>query len=228
MSSVPCRTALRCFDSFGMEETLPSITPMVVIRLSNRQDASRNDEIRTTHSSGVACERIHLYVLVNGLVGSWGKIVGRIRIILIGNIASKFKTVGDFVAVRTSRNHRVLQLSTSDVQQVQYQSIKNNRIPQSSTRFGIWFGTRGSEVQILSPRPIFFSDLQPSAENQNRPTWYWPRCSSCRIRINAALRAYRRVHDPLKIDYKARWRTLCQSTHETPAWVDIRPKRCHA
>jgi len=38
MSSVPCRTALRCFDSFGMGDTLPSITPMVVIRLSNRQD----------------------------------------------------------------------------------------------------------------------------------------------------------------------------------------------
>jgi len=76
MSSVPCRTALRCFDSFGMEETLPSITPMVVIRLSNRQDASRNDEIRTTHSSGVACERIHLYVLVNGLVVINFRVVG--------------------------------------------------------------------------------------------------------------------------------------------------------
>ena len=50
MSSVPCRTALRCFDSFGMEETLPSITPMVVIRLSNRQDVARNDEIRAMHS----------------------------------------------------------------------------------------------------------------------------------------------------------------------------------
>src|SRR6185437_10647002 len=50
MSSVPCRTSLRCFDSFGMEETLPSITPMVVIRLSNRQDVARNDEIRAMHS----------------------------------------------------------------------------------------------------------------------------------------------------------------------------------
>jgi hypothetical protein len=33
-----------------MEETLPSITPMVVIRLSNRQDVARNDEIRAMHS----------------------------------------------------------------------------------------------------------------------------------------------------------------------------------
>src|SRR5579859_4021301 len=38
MSSVPCRTALRCFDSFGIEDALPSMRPMVAIRLSIRQD----------------------------------------------------------------------------------------------------------------------------------------------------------------------------------------------
>jgi hypothetical protein len=36
----PAEQHYRCFDSFGMEETLPSLTPMVVIRLSNRQDIS--------------------------------------------------------------------------------------------------------------------------------------------------------------------------------------------
>jgi len=71
----------------------------------------------------------------NGLLGSCGKIVGKSGIILIGHIAGKFKTVGDFVSVKTSKNHKVQQLSTSDVQQVQYQSIKNNKIPQTSTGF---------------------------------------------------------------------------------------------
>jgi len=50
---------------------------------------------------------------------------------------SQFKrlTVGDFVAVKASKNH-VLQLtSTTGMQQVQYQSIGSNRISQSSTGF---------------------------------------------------------------------------------------------
>ena len=33
----------------------------------------------------------------------------------------------------------------------------NNKIQQISISVGIWFGTRGSEVQILSPRPILSS-----------------------------------------------------------------------
>jgi hypothetical protein len=61
----------------------------------------------------------------------------------------------DFVAVRTSMNHKVRQLSTSGSPQVQYQAHKNNKPPQISIGAGIWFGTRGSEVQILSPRPFF-------------------------------------------------------------------------
>jgi hypothetical protein len=43
----------------------------------------------------------------------------------------------------------------SGPQQLQHQSLGNNKILQVSIGNGIWFGTRGSEVQILSPRPIF-------------------------------------------------------------------------
>jgi len=39
---------------------------------------------------------------INGLVGSDGRIVGNPEVVLIGNIAGKFKTVGDFVAARAS------------------------------------------------------------------------------------------------------------------------------
>ena len=59
-------------------------------------------------------------------------------------------------------------------QSVQHQSIKNNKIPQISISNGIWFGTRGSEVQILSPRPFISSSY-----NRHETTiWFWPRCSS--------------------------------------------------
>src|SRR5262249_24243842 len=108
-----------------------------------------------------------------------------------------------FCAEKASDFNKSQQPSTRGLQQVQYQSLKNNKFQQVSTRVAIWFGTRGSEVQILSPRPFIFSDLQPSGENQSRPTWSWARCSSFRIGMNAALRAYGRVHDHLKIDYPA-------------------------
>src|SRR4051812_40964455 len=50
MSSVPCRTALCCFDSFGIEDALPSMRPMVAIRLSIRQDMCC-EMTRTGHSA---------------------------------------------------------------------------------------------------------------------------------------------------------------------------------
>jgi len=58
-----------------------------------------------------------------------------------------FMTVGDFVSVKSSKNHKAQQRSTSSVEQVQYQSLKNNKFQQSSTGFRIWFGTRGSGFQ---------------------------------------------------------------------------------
>lgn len=70
----------------------------------------------------------------NGLVGRCERIVGNLETNnRIGNIAGKFKTVGDFVAVKASNNRRVQQLSTSGVQQIQHQSLKNNSFQQSST-----------------------------------------------------------------------------------------------
>jgi len=63
-------------------------------------------------------------------------------------------TVGKIVAAKASDFNKEQQTSTSGKQQVQYQSLRNNKFQQVSIGFGIWFGTRGSEVQILSPRPI--------------------------------------------------------------------------
>ena len=67
----------------------------------------------------------------------------------------KSRSVGKFVTVKAPENFKIQQFSTSGLQQVPYESLAPNRFPQVSVTFGIWFGTRGSEVQILSPRPIF-------------------------------------------------------------------------
>jgi hypothetical protein len=75
---------------------------------------------------------------------------------------SVYRIVGDSVAVKASKNHRVQQRLRNRPQQVQYQSVASSKFQQVSISFGTWFGTRGSEVQILSPRPFIFSDLQPS------------------------------------------------------------------
>jgi hypothetical protein len=45
------------------------------------------------------------------------------------------QTVGDFVAAKAPKNGSVPQLSTNGLQQVQYKSIKNNKIPQASRGF---------------------------------------------------------------------------------------------
>jgi len=67
------------------------------------------------------------------------------------------RNVDDFVAVRAPGFNRIQQTSTRGPQQVQQQSLADSRILQISISTRIWFGTRGSEVQILSPRPIFSS-----------------------------------------------------------------------
>jgi hypothetical protein len=41
-------------------------------------------------------------------------------------------TVGDFVAVKASNNRKVQQLSTNSKQEIQYQSIRNNKLQQNS------------------------------------------------------------------------------------------------
>ena len=60
-----------------------------------------------------------------------------------------------FCAEKASDFNKSQQLSTSGPLEVQYQSLGNNKFQQVSISVGIWFGTRGSEVQILSPRPLF-------------------------------------------------------------------------
>jgi hypothetical protein len=75
------------------------------------------------------------------------------------------RSVDEFEVAKASNFNKSQQLSTSGVQQVQYQSVKNNKFQQVSIRIGIWFGTRGSEVQILSPRPIHSFQFQ-TAENR--------------------------------------------------------------
>ena len=82
--------------------------------------------------------------------------------------------VDDFVTVRASMFNANQQLSTRSVQQVQHQSVRNYRFQQISLTCEIWFGTRGSEVQILSPRPIISKHLQQQRYLQNRPSGFAP------------------------------------------------------
>ena len=73
---------------------------------------------------------------------------------------SPFIRLGNCRRFCSSRSTRVQQNSTCftiSAQKIQRQSLTSNKIPQTSTGSRIWFGTRGSEVQILSPRPIFSS-----------------------------------------------------------------------
>jgi len=65
------------------------------------------------------------------------------------------KSVDDFVAAKAPNFNKVQQSSTSGLQTIQQQSLRNNRNPQTSTSFNIWFGTRRPVVQIHSPRPFF-------------------------------------------------------------------------
>ena len=56
------------------------------------------------------------------------------------------KNVDDFVTAKASNFNRVQQSSTSGLQRFQQESLRNHKFQQSSTGFGIWFGTRGSVV----------------------------------------------------------------------------------
>ncbi len=67
---------------------------------------------------------------------------------------SLYPTVGKIVAVRALSFNRIHCVSNTSAQLIQQQSLGNSKIQQISISLGIWFGTRVSEVQILSPRPI--------------------------------------------------------------------------
>jgi hypothetical protein len=62
--------------------------------------------------------------------------------------------VVDFVAVAPLQFTAVHHVSTRGFQTAQNKSLGITEFQQISTSIEIWFGTRGSEVQILSPRPI--------------------------------------------------------------------------
>ena len=63
--------------------------------------------------------------------------------------------VDDFVMVTPPKFTRFCYLSTRRCQVAHHKSLGIAQFHQISPRTGIWLGTRGSEVQILSPRPIF-------------------------------------------------------------------------
>jgi hypothetical protein len=71
------------------------------------------------------------------------------------SVVIKFVSMEGGTSLKASNLNKSQQLSTSGLQQIQYQSLKSNGFQQASIGSGIWFGTRGAEVQILSPRPFF-------------------------------------------------------------------------
>jgi hypothetical protein len=74
----------------------------------------------------------------------------------------------DFVAAKSSKNHEVQQLSTSSVQQVQYQSVKSinfNRIQQG---FESGSGPGGRRFESSSPT-IYFQSLTSLPECLKNP-----------------------------------------------------------
>jgi len=66
---------------------------------------------------------------------------------------SRHSGVVEFVAVGASENLTKLQSSGRRLQQVQSKALTINKCQQVSIGSEKRFGTRGSEVQILSPRP---------------------------------------------------------------------------
>src|SRR6476646_10743765 len=79
-----------------------------------------------------------------------------------------------FCAEKASDFNKSQQLSTSGPQRVQYQSVANTKFQQVSISPGIWFGTRGSEVQILSPRPLFSATYSPFEKIETDPLCFEP------------------------------------------------------
>src|SRR5579862_3720090 len=78
----------------------------------------------------------------------------------------RIENVVDFVVVKALWNHADPKLSTCTL-------IPNELRLADSAGFndsdGIRFGTRGSEVQILSPRPFIFNSLRHFPDPQNLP-----------------------------------------------------------
>ena len=87
------------------------------------------------------------------------------------------------------------------MQLAQQQLLRIHRFHQILPRCEIWFGTRGSEVQILSPRPILSNYLQCLRKPENQPSGVTPDFASCnflRNRINTALPLFYAVQHRLQ------------------------------
>jgi hypothetical protein len=59
----------------------------------------------------------------------------------------------------------------------------------------------GPESQILSPRPIVSNYIRRGRKPEDRPTWFWPWCSSTHTRINTELHAPGRCKTVYKIEH---------------------------
>ena len=77
---------------------------------------------------------------------------------------------------RASKVHQILLAFNRATPTNTSQMTSITQFHHISPRTRIWFGTRGSEVQILSPRPINSNYLRRCQTRQDRPTWFWPRC----------------------------------------------------
>jgi hypothetical protein len=88
-----------------------------------------------------------------------------------------------FSSCRSARVQQNSTRLTNSAQTIQHQSLTTNKIPLISTGSRIWFGTRGSEVQILSPRPNVSSYLENLPGAQNQSTWSCTRCSIFGTRV---------------------------------------------
>jgi putative transposase len=110
------------------------------------------------------------------------------------------RNVGNFVAVEASRFLKVQYLSTGSRQQIQRQALRTCGVQQSSIGSGIWLGTRRSEVQILSPRPLF---LISRFEIARRSFWAFGRCRPAGGGINSGVMpsGLRRYHQARREHY---------------------------
>ena len=121
---------------------------------------------------------------------------------------------------RASKVHQILLAFNRATPTNTSQMTSITQFHHISPRTRIWFGTRGSEVQILSPRPINSNYLRRCQTRQDRPTWFWPRSSSLRSSINTAIDVLQTVQRSLQnrpqcCDGKTRWPRFSQTAERT-------------
>ena len=73
------------------------------------------------------------------------------------NLSAMPPTVVKFVTAKASKTRKDQQGSGHCLQAIPSKALKIAQFQQVSTMAMTWFGTRGSEVQILSPRPIYLN-----------------------------------------------------------------------